>query len=217
MTVIHYEPAVTVSATYGTGGATIAPRLAEKLGFPFLDRFLSADLSQQAAAEIRSQEGLVEGEQSVTPGGRFLSYFSRAAAVGAIVAPDVRVEDDQSIRNQVSAGLAGVTAGASAVVLGRAGAVVLASRPRAFHVRLDGPVERRLDSAAAFEKLDRESARRRQAEADRARALFVKRLYHVDPADPGLYHLVLDTTVFGVELGLQVLLAAARAYFEANP
>ena len=107
--------------------------------------------------------------------------------------------------------------GAPAVVLGRAGAVVLASRPRTYHVRLDAPVERRLAFASQFEKLDEESAKRRQAEADRARTLFVKRLYRVDPADVSLYHLVLDTTVLGAGLGLKVVLTAAQAFFEANP
>jgi len=213
----EFAPVVTVSATYGTGGSAIAPRLAEALDVPFLDRFLSADLTQQAAAEVRSQEGLVDGEQSVTPAGRFLSYFARAAAVGTIVAPDARIEDDQTIRDQVSKGLAAVSGGEPALVLGRAAAVVLASRPRALHVRLDAPLERRLAFAAQFESLDRESAKRRQAEADRVRTLFVKRLYRVDPADPTLYHLLLDSTVLGIERSVEVLAVAARAFFEANP
>jgi cytidylate kinase len=217
MTETEYKPLVTVSATYGAGGSAIAPRLAEELGFPFLDRFLSADLTQQAAAEIRSQEGLVEGEQSVTPAGRFLSYFARAAAVGTIVAPDSRIEDDQTIRDQVKKGLSEVSEGASAVILGRAGAVVLSSRPRSFHIRLDASVEKRLDFASQFEDLDRESAKRRQAEADRARTLFVKRLYRVDPADPALYHMLLDSTALGIDGSVKVLATAARAYFEANP
>jgi cytidylate kinase len=217
MTTSQYAPVVTISATYGTGGSVIAPRLAEEMGVPFLDRFLSADLSQSAAGDIRSEEGLAHEEQSVTPAGRFLSYFSRAASVGAMVAPDVHVADDQSIRDQVVAGLANVIAGSPAVVLGRAAAVVLAKRPRAFHVRLDAPVEKRLDFAGQIETLEREAARRRQAEADRARALFVKRLYRVDPADPSLYHMLLDTTVLGVDLGLKVVLGAANAFFEANP
>ena len=105
MAATKFAAVVTVSATYGTGGSSLAPRLAEEMGIPFLDRFLSADLSQAAAEQGRSEEGLVEGEQSLTPAGRFLSYFARAASVGAMVAPDVDVSDDRSIREQVAAGL----------------------------------------------------------------------------------------------------------------
>jgi cytidylate kinase len=218
-----FAPLVTVSATYGTGGSVIAPRLAELLGLPFIDRLISADLSQDAAqverdaGPVRSEEGLCEGEQAATPAGRFLSYFARAASVGAMMAPDAGLDDDETIRQRTEEGLHTVATGAPAVVLGRAGAVVLAERPRTFHVRLDGPVERRVAWAAAHEQLDLEAARRRQSETDRARALFVKRLFRVDPADPRLYHLIIDPTVIGVDATVRVIGAAAEAFFASNP
>lgn len=205
-----YGPVVTVSASYGSGGSVIAPRLAEALGVPFIDRLI-------AAGEVRSQEGLGEGERESTPTGRFLSYFARAATVGTVMAPDPDIDDDESIRQKAEQPLRPVVKGAPAVVLGRAGAVVLAPRPRAFHVRLEGPVERRLAWAASLEGLDRAAAAKRQAETDRARTQFVKRLYRRDPNDPALYHLMLDTTVLGIEPAIRVVVMAAEAYFAANP
>jgi cytidylate kinase len=187
------------------------------LGLPFVDRLISADMSQDAARTDHSEEGLCEGEQATTPAGRFLSYFARAASVGAMMAPDAVLEDDDSIRARTEEGVRGLAEGAPAVLLGRAGAVVLAKRPRAFHVRLDGPVERRVAWAAEFEHLDLESARRRQSETDRARTQFVKRLFRVDPGDATLYHLVLDPTVFGMEPALELVVAAAHAFFAAHP
>jgi cytidylate kinase len=205
-----YGPAVTVSASYGAGGSVIAPRLAESLGVPFIDRLI-------AAGEVRSQEGLVEGERETTPTGRFLSYFARAATVGTVMAPDPDIEDDDAIREKAEAALRPVMRGAPAVVLGRAAAVVLASRPRTFHIRLDGPVERRLAWAGSFEGLDRSACAKRQSETDRARTQYVKRLYRRDPADPALYHLMIDPTVLGIEATIQVIVTAAEAYFQANP
>jgi Cytidylate kinase-like family len=32
------KPLVTISAAYGTGGSLVGPRLADRLGVPFLDR-----------------------------------------------------------------------------------------------------------------------------------------------------------------------------------
>ena len=58
-----FGPVVTVSATYGSGGSIIAPRLAEYLAVPFIDRVISVDLSQAAASEVRSEEGLGEGKR----------------------------------------------------------------------------------------------------------------------------------------------------------
>jgi cytidylate kinase len=217
MGITTFGPLVTVSATYGTGGSVIAPRLAEEFGIPFIDRLISADLSQDAAAEMRSEEGLCDGEQEASPAGRFLSYFARAASVGAMMAPDPLVEDDDGIRARTESALLEVKGGAPGVVLGRAGAIVLASRPRAFHVRLDGAAERRLAWAADFEHLSLEAARERQSETDKTRTMFVKRLYRIDPSNPGLYHLILDPTVFGLDRATRLLVDACRAYFEANP
>ena len=102
-------------------------------------------------------------------------------------------------------------------MLGRAAAVVLAARPRAFHVRLDGDAERRLTWACGLEGLDREAVRARLNETDKARTMFVKRLYRADPNNPALYHVHLDPTVLGLDRTVHVLVTAAQAYFEANP
>jgi cytidylate kinase len=221
-----FAPVVTLSASYGAGGSIIGPRLAETLGLPFMDRLISADLSQDAARNAsgdspygdgRSEEGLSEGEREATAGSRLLSYFARAASVGAVIPPEPALDDDTTLRDRTEQSLRDVANGASAVVLGRAGAVVLAARPRAYHVRLDAPVERRLAWAAHFEHIDTTGLEKRQSEADRARTQYVKRLYRVDPADPRLYHLVLDPTVLGVDRTLDLLAAAAGAFFEANP
>lgn len=222
MTGSRFEPVVTVSATYGAGGSMIAPRLAEELKLPFIDRLISADMSQDAAREeartvAASGEGLGEGEREIAPAGRFLSYFARAASVGAMLAPEPIVDDDDAIRSNAEAALHGVANGGPAVILGRAAAIALRERPRTFHVRLDGPVDRRVDWAAQFEHLSVDDARKRQTETDRARTLFVKRLYHVDPTDPSLYHMIIDPTVMGVEPAVAVVGLAARSFFEAHP
>ena len=207
---INYDPVITVSATYGAAGSVIAPRLAAELGLPYIDRLISADAAAEAQ---RSQEGLVKGEQESTPTGRFLSYFARAATVGAVIGPDPDLEDDEEIRAKTELPLRDLVAGAGGVVLGRAGAIVMRSRPKAYHVRLDGPVERRIAWAAPHEQLDPDAARRRQAETDRTRAAFVKRLYRCDPANPSLYHLVLDPTVIGIDASVEVIKTAALAFF----
>ncbi len=157
------------------------------------------------------------GEAEATPAGRFLSYFARVATVGTVVAPDPLVDTDDTIKARSESALHDIARGAGGLVLGRAGAVVLAGRPKAFHVRLDGPVARRIELACEMEGLDQASVRRHQEEADRARTLFVKRLYRVDPASAALYHMVLDSTALGVDASVDVIAAAAGAFFSRFP
>ena len=70
--------------------------------------------------------GSERGRADATPAGRFLSYFARAASVGAVMTPDAVLDDDDTIRKRTEEGLRDLAAGAPAVLLGRAGAVVLA-------------------------------------------------------------------------------------------
>jgi cytidylate kinase len=213
-----WKPLVTLSATYGSGGSIIAPRLAERLGLPFVDRAISVQLSDDAAvaAATESQEHLTEAEEASTPGSRILAYFARAASVGAILAPDPLVDTDEILRQRSESELAGLAGGQSGLLLGRAGAVVLAERPHSFHIRVDGPVARRIEWAMRTAGIDRQRAEERQQRTDRARTLFVKRLYRADPSEPRWYHLVLDSTVFGPERSVDLLVDAAKMYFEGS-
>ena len=97
------------------------------------------------------------------------------------------------------------------MILGRAGAVVL-GKDRGFHVRLDGPAERRVVQGAAIEGISEEEARERLRAADRARIAYVRRLYRCDPADASLYHLVIDSTAMPLDTVIELIVTAARAH-----
>jgi cytidylate kinase len=101
--------------------------------------------------------------------------------------------------------------GEGGVVLGRAAAMVLRDRPDALHVRLDGPVERRL--AAAVERSGRPAAevRRTLQAADRTREAYVRHFYRRDPAVAANYHLVVDSTTFALDVVVDLVVTAAHA------
>jgi cytidylate kinase len=204
------EPVVTISASYGAGGSVVAPALAERLGWPFIDRMVTPEVTHSALA-IRSGEGLTDDEAANTPPNRFLSSLARAAGVGAMMPPDMIVDTELDLREQTEAALEPLLAGGRGVVLGRASAVILANRPRTLHVRLDGPAERRIARASELENITLAEARVRQGETDRARNLFVRRLYHRDPEDPTLYHLRIDSTILPIDSVVRLLLVAVEA------
>src|SRR5919107_6217018 len=97
-----------------------------------------------------------------------------------------------------------------AVVLGRAGALVLRDDPTALHVRLDGPVEARIHQGMRLEGVDRKTAERHVQDTDRARHAYVQHFYRADARDPTLYHLVIDSTAIELEACVEAILAAAR-------
>ena len=97
------------------------------------------------------------------------------------------------------------------MILGRGAAVVL-GKDRGFHVRLDGPAERRIAQGAVVEDISEEKARERLRAADKARTAYVRRLYRTDPADASLYHLVIDSTAIPLDTVTELIVTAARAH-----
>ena len=101
-----------------------------------------------------------------------------------------------------------------AVVLGRAAAIALGQRAGVYHVRLDGPVERRIERGAAWEGVDVATARKHLEQTDASRLRYVRQLYRVDPTDPSLYHLVLDSTMISIDACVDLIADAAQAAWE---
>src|SRR6516165_9953747 len=182
---------ITVSASYGAGGSVIAPALADRLGLPFLQRVTTSE--GHVAERGPCDEQLSAEEVKVTPVHRLLAHFTQAMPAGPTQSPPSTHHQDEHLRGHGEAGIHRLLADGGGVILGRAAAVVL-GKDRGFHVRLDGPAERRVIQGAAIEGISEDQARARLRAADKARTAYVRRLYRRDPADASLYHLMVDST-----------------------
>jgi len=118
---------------------------------------------------------------------------------------------DHAFREATEQVIAERAASGRAVILGRAAAVVLRDHPAALHVRLDGPRPARLAQAMLVQDVPRETAERRMEETDRARDAYLRQLYGMEPGDPALYHLVIDSTALDLESCVDLVAHAARA------
>ena len=205
---------VTVSATFGAGGSRVAPAVAERLGLPFFDRLLHGPDSRTPE---RISEQLSEEERRQVPPGRMAAGLARASAgLGIPVPHPADVPVAEHLRAQTERSLDRIWSSSGGVVLGRGAAVVLGRRPGAFHVRLDGPQERRLAQALRLEPMQPDEAAGKQATTDAAWVRFVKVLFDRDPSDPRLYHLVLDSTALPLDRCVDLVAEAATAFWAAE-
>jgi cytidylate kinase len=200
---------ITISAAYGAGGSVVAPALAERLGVPFIDRVTGrpADLVRTTACG----EGLSPAEAGTTPVHRLFSSLSHAMPAGPTLSPPSSRELDDELRQSAEAEVLALAGGGGAVVLGRAAAVVL-GRDRGFHVRLDGPEHRRLAQGAQVEGVSVDEAMAHMQAADKARTLYVRRLYRADPTAACHYHLVIDSTAIPLAVVVELVLQASAAF-----
>jgi cytidylate kinase len=204
---------VTLSASYGAGGSQIGPELARRLEVPFVDRAIPTGVAERLAVPLAEAIARDDAVRSTLE--RLLRHFAPAAQAFSGAAPPIDFVDDRSYLAATEQVIRERAAGGSAVILGRAGAVVLSDEPRALHVRLDGPQARRIEQAMRIEHVDRETAQRRMKETDRAREAYVQQFYGIDPRDPSLYHLLLDSTAIALDACVELIALAASARADA--
>ena len=198
-------PLVTISASYGAGGSQIGPAVAERLGVEVLDRAIPTRVADRL--QVPLDDALAHDESLGDAIGRLVSTFAllpelagAMVQAGYLAGEDYRRETERLIKEHTVGG---------AVILGRAGAVILREEPGALHVRLDGPPERRVAQAMELESLSKADAERLRRDGDRAREAYVRHFYGCDARNPGLYHLVIDSTALDTDTVVDVIAAAA--------
>jgi cytidylate kinase len=199
---------VTISASYGAGGAEVAPAVAERLGLTFHDRAIPARVAGRLGVPVAEAEA---NDETVVRG-----LWRLVASLGTMpdpvggVMPTSSLPDERAYRQQTERILAEVADSGGGVVLGRAAAIVLGERPDALHVRLDGPVERRLAAAVARSGRPEDEVRLELEAADRSREAYVRHFYRCNPASARHYHLVIDSTAVSLDTAVDLVVLAAR-------
>jgi cytidylate kinase len=199
---------VTISASYGAGGAEVAPAVAERLGLAFHDRAIPARVAGRLGVPVAEAEA---NDETVVRG-----LWRLVASLGTMpdpvggVMPTSSLPDERAYRQQTERILAEVADTGGGVVLGRAAAIVLGERPDALHVRLDGPVDRRLAAAVTRSGRPEEEVRVELEANDRSREAYVRHFYRCNPAAARHYHLVVDSTAVSLDTVVDLVVLAAR-------
>lgn len=198
---------VTISAPYGAGGSAIAPRIAARLGLPFVDRAIPVEVAHDLGLSVEEADELARNATGRWP--RFLAAMASLSYDFAVPMVDEAVGDSSDLVQSTSDHLCRLAEQGGAVVLGHAAALVLAGRPGALHVRFDGPEEARVTAAMRQHGIDRDAAQAAMRENDKLRAGYVTHFYQVDAADPAYYDMVLDTSRLGWAQAEEIVVHAA--------
>jgi cytidylate kinase len=193
-------PVVTLFESYGSGAEEVGPRVADALGVTFHAQAFSSDQLEETP-DPRADDSLLSRVLSAMGG-------SYAALDGPSVAMAQRDDHELVLRNTRWVTEAAESGG---VIVGRNGALILARWPGALHVRLDAPVERRVERAAVSSGITPARAARRQRREDDLRADMSLRFYGWDPRDPTRYDLVLNTGTLDIDVCVDIVVHACRA------
>jgi hypothetical protein len=83
------------------------------------------------------------------------------------------------------------------ILIGRGSNIITSRMDNAFHVRLVGALEPRVEFVQADRRMDKKAALQAVNDEDEGRKRYVKKYFHRDIDDPLLYHLVVNTPVLG--------------------
>ena len=207
---------ITISASYGAGGSEIGPLLADRLGVPFVDRAIPAAVSDRLSVSL--DEVLAREEPPHGALSRLISHLAPAtlAVYGGHVAPEL-IQNDETFRVATERVLHDYAA-AGAIILGRGAAVVLARRRRtsctcAWTARAsDGFCRQCVCSTSIAPR-----PKRQMRNADLSREAYVRHWYNADPHDPGLYHLVIDSTSITLDACIELIARRVGVARTAGP
>ena len=171
---------VTISASYGAGGAYVGPRLAERLGVPFVDRVIPNEVAQRLAVPLA--EAIHHDESAGSAFERFIRALAPAGmAFGARPFLDHEIVDENAYRDATEQVVREQAEREGGVFLGprrRAGAGQHAARVARAAVR----AARGADGAGDGARGDpAQGGRRRFSDDDRARQAYVQHFYGADP------------------------------------
>lgn len=104
----------------------------------------------------------------------------------------------------------------NAVIVGRAGQVVLRGVEGALHVRIFAPLDLRVERIAKRHGVSSEVARKQVKTSDQTRKRYLKRYYQVNLDDPELYDLLINTEHVDATLAAQVICSALLKHEKAS-
>jgi cytidylate kinase len=196
---------VTVSRQFGAGGLSVAPTLAEALGFRFVDR----EPVEEAARRLGMDPEVARTRDERAPA--IVEEIGMALAagtpplVGVPLPPAGATLSDRALADATRMVILSLAEAGGYVILGRGAQAALGDRPDACHLALVGALADRARRVAASRNVPEREARALCERTDAERAAYVRRFYGADIRDPGLYDCVLNTS----RLGLKGAIAAA--------
>ncbi|HYW54309.1 MAG TPA: cytidylate kinase-like family protein [Dongiaceae bacterium] len=198
---------VTISRVYGAGALAVARALAERLGYRLVDEQLpvvaasllgtSADVVQTVSERPRGF-----GERVLEQLGGGVPEAAQPPASDPFPA-DTRRAIEAAVREEATRG--------NAVIVGRMGGAILRDRSDVLRVFVYAPLAWRIAHVAESLHVGEAAARAEVARIDEARRAYAREGYNVTWGDPRNYHLVIDSSRFGVPGSAEVIAAAVRA------
>jgi cytidylate kinase len=210
---------VALSVQAGSGGYTIAHHVADRLGFRYYDWEITSEAAARAGVtpnDVIAAErvpGFVErimrrlGAVSTVSIEGGPTFAEPSPAMWNTVIQSLTSDDYRQFIEKVVVELADR---GEAVIVGHAAQSTLHDRPGVLKVLLHGSAKKRAARLAAEQATDLDKAAAAVKQSDKDRGELMKRIYHFDWLDAGMYDLTLNTDHLSAEHAADAIARAAE-------
>ncbi|HEX4013789.1 MAG TPA: cytidylate kinase-like family protein [Candidatus Cybelea sp.] len=198
---------VTVSNEYGSGALAIAARVAESLGYEYVDRQLPVVVAKRLRVTPEAVEASEDSQRSL--GERLIDSLERATP--ELAQASAAQPLDEEVVHAVAQAVLEAAAGGNCVIVGRGAFAILAQREDLLRVFMHAPREWRIAHIVATSNVSREVAEAELDRVDRARVTYIRQWYGLTFGDMRGYDLCIDTSRLDAAQGCAAIVAAVRA------
>ncbi|MGH9713579.1 MAG: AAA family ATPase [Candidatus Acidiferrales bacterium] len=198
---------ITVEREYGSGGALVARRLAQKLGWKLWDEELTAEIARVANVDPKSAARCDERRDPFLY--RLFKVYARGSYERALPLGESRVFDTDCMVDVLHEVIKDVASRGNCVIVGRGSAYILRDRSDAFHIFVYAPAEEKIRRVMSLGK-SREEAQKLVEEIDAERAEFIHHYFGAQWPARWLYNIMINSK-FGDEFATEVVLQQITA------
>jgi cytidylate kinase len=194
---------ITVEREYGSGGALIARRLAEHLGWKLWDEELTAEIAR--IAKVDPQAARLCDERLDPLIYRLFRVFARGSYERALPVEGVssQFDADQMVA-MLQEVIEDVASRGNCVIVGRGAPYILRNHSDAFHVFVYAPRDEKIRRIKTLGKTEKEAAQL-VAEVDAERASFIRHYFGAEWPCRALYNAMINSK-FGDEYVIEMIL-----------
>jgi cytidylate kinase len=199
---------VCISHTTGSDGDEVGRRVAEQLGYLYVDE----DIVAMAAAEGGLAPGdVADEERRKSFANRFLQTMAKggdsAWTLGAT--PAVELVRPTEVRALIRETVVQTAARGNVVIVAHAASHALDPGPATLRVFVTASATTRAERVGTTDQLEEAQAARRIKDSDAARRDYLKRFYSIDSESPTDYDLVVNTDLLSPEQAAGLVIQAA--------
>ncbi len=198
---------ITISREFGSGGRELGKRLADELGFAYIDREIVTEIAKRAKLDESYVDSVLEKGAWDIP----LTYSITMAHVSTINHPA------QSIIYQQQNIITELAEKGDCVIVGRNADIILESKHplKLFvHADIDSKIKRCMARADQSEALTEIQLKHKIKQVDKGRYNRHSILSHIPWGDKRGYHLCVNTTDMEIKSLVSSVAEFARAWFE---